>query len=87
MLDKLTRGQWLLTLLGGCAFGQDKVRQLTTEELEKIVADEKNLFFLDVREPKEIEELGTLKGYTNIPLGQLEARISEVPKNKVIVTA
>ncbi len=87
MLDKLTRGQWLLTLFGGFAFGQEKVRQLSTAELEKLVSDEKNLFFLDVREPKEIEELGTIKGYSNIPVGQLEARISEVPKNKVIVTA
>ena len=45
------------------------------------------VFFLDVREPKELEELGTLEGYVNIPLGQIEARLSEIPKNKAIITA
>jgi predicted sulfurtransferase len=45
------------------------------------------VFFLDVREPKELEELGTLEGYVNIPLGQLEKRLSEVPKDKAIITA
>jgi rhodanese-related sulfurtransferase len=40
-----------------------------------------------VREPKELEELGTIKGYVNIPLSQIENRLSEIPKNKLIVTA
>jgi rhodanese-related sulfurtransferase len=59
---------------------------LTTEELEKHLKDGKNIFFLDVREPKEIEELGSVEGYVNIPLGQLEKRLSEVPKDKLIIT-
>ena len=45
------------------------------------------VFFLDVREPKELEELGTLDGYVNIPLGQIEARLQEIPKDKAIITA
>lgn len=45
------------------------------------------VFFLDVREPKELEELGTLDGYVNIPLGQIEKRLSEIPKDKAIITA
>jgi predicted sulfurtransferase len=45
------------------------------------------IFFLDVREPKELEELGTLEGYVNIPLGQIEERLAEIPKDKPIVTA
>ena len=44
-------------------------------------------FFLDVREPQEIEELGTFEGYANIPLGQIEQRLSEIPRNTPIVTA
>ena len=65
---------------------QDKEKPLTADELEKALA-KKNVFFLDVREPKELEELGTLEGYTNIPLGQLEARLAELPKSKLIITA
>ena len=45
------------------------------------------VFFLDVREPKELEELGTFEGYVNIPLGQIEARLKEIPKDKAIITA
>ena len=45
------------------------------------------VFFLDVREPKELVELGTLEGYVNIPLGQIEARLAEIPKDKAIITA
>ena len=45
------------------------------------------VFFLDVREPSELEELGTLEGYVNIPIGQIEKRLSEIPKDKAIITA
>jgi Rhodanese-like domain len=45
------------------------------------------VFFLDVREPDELEKLGTLEGYVNIPLGQIESRLAEIPKEKAIITA
>lgn len=71
------------------SFAQDtQTRKITSaEELEKLTREQSNLFFLDVREPKEIEELGSLKGYVNIPIGELEKRLSEVPKDKTIITA
>jgi rhodanese-related sulfurtransferase len=75
------------------AFAQDaskqtEVRKITdAEDLAQLLKDEKNMFFLDVREPKEIEELGSLKGYVNIPMGELEKRMGEVPKDKTIITA
>jgi rhodanese-related sulfurtransferase len=85
---KLTRLQWLTGLLGTLAFAQDKkVKQYTADELKDLLANEKNLFFLDVREPQEVEQLGSIKGYVNIPLSQVESRLSEIPRNKVIVTA
>ena len=42
---------------------------------------------LDVREPKELEELGTIEDSINIPLGQLEKRLGELPKDRLILTA
>jgi predicted sulfurtransferase len=45
------------------------------------------IFFLDVREPWELEKLGTFEGYVNIPVGQIEKRLNEIPKDKTIVTA
>ena len=59
---------------------------LSTAELEKYLKDGKNIYYLDVREAKEIEELGSVEGYVNIPLGELEKRLNEVPKDKLIIT-
>jgi len=79
----------LLCLVGSLAFGQQTAPKKITEanELEDLLKKESNVFFLDVRDPKEIEELGTLKGYVNIPLPELEKRMGEVPKDKTIITA
>ncbi|MCA2970420.1 MAG: hypothetical protein INH43_18040 [Acidobacteriaceae bacterium] len=80
----------LVTLLFAAlsTFAQDStVRKITdAEELEKFVKEQSNLFYLDVREPKEIAELGALKGYVNIPLGELEKRLAEVPRDRTILT-
>ena len=46
-----------------------------------------NVVLLDVREPWELEEFGTREGYVNIPLGELEKRLDELPKDKTILTA
>ena len=85
------RRSWIFASLAGSAlFGQNKPaeeeKKLSADELKELI-DKKDIFFLDVREPKELEELGTIKGYVNIPLDQLEKRVAEVPKNKLIVTA
>lgn len=61
-------------------------KSISAEELEKLLEKPDRIFFLDVREPFEIERAGTVKGYVNIPLGQLEARLKEIPKDKLIVT-
>jgi hypothetical protein len=61
-------------------------RRVSAEEIDKYI-QEKKVFFLDVREPKELEELGTLEGYYNIPVGELEKRLGELPKDKLILTA
>ena len=67
------------------ALGQS-AKNLSIEELTKLLEKRENLFFLDVREPQEIKDLGSLPGYVNIPVGQLQARLAEVPKGKAIVT-
>ena len=74
----------LLMLSVTLSFGQKK---LTPDELEKALAKRDAVLFLDVREAEEIQKLGTLPGYVNIPLAQLESRLQELPKNKPIITA
>lgn len=61
-------------------------RRVKAEEIDALMAEGK-VYFLDVREPKEIEELGSYEGYVNIPVTQLAKRLGELPKEKVILTA
>jgi len=87
------RRTWILTSLAGTGIlmaqnkpSEQQEKQLSADELKDLL-EKKKVYFLDVREPKELEELGTIKGYVNIPLTQLEKRLSEIPKDKLIVTA
>lgn len=86
MSKEVTRMQWLWTLLTPLLLSQSKVRQLSAEELEQFVKEGKNLFLLDVREFRELQQYGSVKGYVNIPVSQVESRLREIPKDKVIVT-
>ena len=75
-------------MLFGVACGQNgkPVKELSEAELAKLLEQPGNIYFLDVREPTEIAMLGSVKGYVNIPVSQLEARMKEIPHDKVIVT-
>jgi rhodanese-related sulfurtransferase len=64
----------------------DPARRVDAANIDALIADGKTVV-LDVREPNELEETGTVKGAIHIPLGQLEARLGELPKDKVILTA
>jgi hypothetical protein len=64
--------------------GEDK--RVKADAIDAMMSDG-TVFFLDVREPKEIEEGGSYPGYVNIPMGQLEARLGELPKDRPILTA
>jgi hypothetical protein len=64
--------------------GEDK--RVKAEDIDSVMQDGK-VFFLDVREPRELEEFGSYEGYVNIPMSQLEARLGELPKDRPILTA
>ena len=76
-----------MTCLVAAQTGNASPKKLTPEELKQMIDSKQKFFFLDVREPKELEEIGTIKGYVNIPLSQLEARVNEIPKDVAIVSA
>ena len=60
-------------------------RPLDVEALKKRLDAGEDVFLLDVREPAELEEIGTIEGHVNIPMDQLEARMSEIPKGRPVV--
>ena len=76
----------LATLFAALALPAAAEKKLTPDELAQMLEQKDKVFLLDVREPNELEEAGAIDGYVNIPLGQLEKRLSEVPKNKLIIT-
>ena len=61
--------------------------RVTADDLKQRLDRKENIFFLDVRDPKEIAETGTVKGAATIPMKQLESRLAEVPKSAMVVTA
>ena len=65
---------------------QPKAQKMASDDVMALL-EKGQVFFLDVREPNELEELGTLEGYVNIPVGQIEKRLNEIPKDKAIITA
>ena len=60
--------------------------RVEAEDLDAALA-EADVVLLDVREPWELAEYGTRAGYINIPLGELESRLDELPSDKTILTA
>jgi len=63
-----------------------EVREMDVENVAKRLADGEDIFLLDVRRPDEIAEHGAIEGYVNIPIEELESRLSEVPRDKPVVT-
>jgi rhodanese-related sulfurtransferase len=61
-------------------------RRISAVELKKMLAVRERVFLLDVREPKELEQEGAIKGAINIPLGTLADRLAQVPKGTPVVS-
>jgi 3-mercaptopyruvate sulfurtransferase SseA len=65
------------------AMSEDK--RVQAENIDTVMA-KGDVVMLDVRDPKEIDELGGYEGAINIPLPELERRLGELPKDKRILT-
>lgn len=59
-------------------------QNISAKELNNWLNTGKDILLIDVREPSEFKD-GYLKGAVNIPLGQLENRLQEIPKEKDVV--
>jgi rhodanese-related sulfurtransferase len=60
--------------------------EVTPDEIRARLSRGEDVFLLDVREPDEVEEWAYPIG-VNIPLGQLGARVDELPRETTIVVA
>jgi adenylyltransferase/sulfurtransferase len=59
----------------------DRIKRLTPAELRPMLSD---VAIVDVREPQEFA-VACLPGAVNIPVGQLQGRLAEIPKNRLAV--
>lgn len=87
---------WALIVLAVVVGGYLLIKNLDQQEpvvgglplevsvVEAAELDQNDWFFLDVREPSEWEE-AHIPYATLIPLGELTARLSEIPKDKNII--
>lgn len=64
------------------AMSEDK--RVQAENIDTVMATG-DVVMLDVRDAKEIDELGGYEGAINIPLPELEKRLGELPKDKRIL--
>lgn len=86
---------WAIFLVFALAFGAvtqqteskpAEPKKIDADQFAKLLEEPGKVFFLDVRTKDEIEKNGSVKGYVHIPIDELESRLSEVPKDKPIVT-
>ncbi len=63
-----------------------KAKTLTRDELDKLLATPGRVLLLDVRRPDEIAANGGFPVYLSIQAAELEQHLSEIPKDRPIVT-
>jgi len=63
-----------------------KAKVLTRAELDDLLSHPDRVLLLDLRRPDEISTIGGFPVYLSIQIGELEKHLSEIPKDKVIVT-
>ncbi len=70
-------------IFAGCAQTADK-NAITVDQLREMMVSDSNLVLLDVRNPYELEDksLGHIDGVLNIPVQELEKRLSELDEFK-----
>jgi rhodanese-related sulfurtransferase len=62
-----------------------EVPLFSAAEVKKLVDGSKDIVLLDMRDGKDIEEMGSIKGSLNIVLEDLMVRYNEIPKGKKVV--
>ena len=88
---------WLIfALAAGAAAQSEKVqvdpqtgravgaREISAEDLKKLIDARGKVLIIDVREADAFQK-ETIKGAINIPLGQLESKLKDIPKDTTLV--
>lgn len=71
-----------------CAVAQQKTKQpehITGTELKKKLDSGQKFLLIDVREDWEIKAEGAIPGAIHIPMGDLDSRMKDIPKDVQLI--
>jgi len=63
-----------------------KAKKLTRAEFDALLAHPERILLIDVRRPDEIAAIGGFPVYLNIQAKDLKNHLSEIPKDRILVT-
>ena len=76
----------LVVGLGAAAMAQQSdTERIAVSDLKKKIDSGETFLLIDVREDNELEENGAIKGAIHIPMGELDARMADIPKDIELV--
>lgn len=67
------------------AKAEKKTERIKISELKKKIDSGAKMLLIDVREDSELEQDGAIPGAIHIPVGELDARMKDIPKDVDIV--
>ena len=73
-----------LGLLGSCGVSLEDVRRIAPEEVKEALVKE-DVVIVDVRSASSFKTIH-IQGARHLPLAEIQARFSELPKDSLIVT-
>lgn len=74
---------------GGTAPGKgvpSKAKVLKRAELDQLLSHPDRVLLIDLRRPDEVSKIGGFPVYLSIQIDELEKHLSEIPKDRLIVT-
>jgi len=63
-----------------------KTRQLSRNDVDKLLGNPKKLLVIDVRRPDELSKYGSLPVYLNVQVKDLPVALDYIPRDRTIVT-
>lgn len=64
---------------------ESDTERIAISELKKKIDSGETFLLIDVREDRELKDSGAIKGAIHIPMGELDARMSDIPKDIELV--
>ena len=77
-------GVWVCLAAAAAGTQAPQDQRIDIDELKEAIDDGATMLLIDVREDYEVES-GSMPGSIHIPLGELEDRMSDIPKDVRLV--